>query len=286
MDQMVGRSESKNGSMAEVRACHELFIESHGVKMRFASNDPEALCELEALLPDVLAGQYEIKPTTDAEHEFRYTSHRSGSGSLEKNGEVLAQGAPRASLMDQLCSKIRQTVAEYAVGKVFVHAGVVAWKDRAIVLPARSFGGKSTLVAELVRRGAVYYSDEYAILDEHGLVSPFPKPLSIRGVIDEYQQVHYPVESFGGTAGTKAIPVCLVLLTKYDREGVWQPKFLSQADGTIEIIQNTVPIRRDPKFVLSVLDKVVRNAVIVSSPRGEASETSNCVIDLFEEVSS
>jgi len=284
MDQMTGQLESAGDLVANVRYCHELLIESHGVRIRIVSNEPEALNELGTLLPEVLADQYEIKPPSDTDHEFRHTWNRTGFDSLEKNGEVLAQNAPRDSILDQLCSNIRRTVAEFAVDKVFVHAGVVAWRDRAIVLPAKSFGGKSTLVAELVRRGAVYYSDEYAVFDEQGLVSPFPKPLSIRGVIDEYQQVHYPVEKFGGRAGTKAIPVSLVLLTKYDPDGVWQPKFLSQADGTLEIIQNTVPIRRDPQFVLSILDKVVRNATIVSSPRGDASEAANRVIELLEEI--
>ena len=44
---------------------------------------------------------------------------------------------------------------------------IVTWgRGRAIVIPGRTFSGKSTLVAELVRAGATYYSDEYAVEDE------------------------------------------------------------------------------------------------------------------------
>ena len=64
-------------------------------------------------------------------------------------------------------------VANYAPDRVFVHAGVVAWRGRALVLPGTSFAGKTTLVAELVRAGAIYYSDEYAVLDEQGRVHPY-----------------------------------------------------------------------------------------------------------------
>jgi hypothetical protein len=90
--------------------------------------------------------------------------------------------------------RVRLTVAEFAIGKVFLHAGVVAWNNRALIIPAKSFQGKTTLVAELVKKGAVYYSDEYAVLDEDGLVHPFPKKLSMRGIIDDYQQIDVPVE--------------------------------------------------------------------------------------------
>ena len=71
-------------------------------------------------------------------------------------------------------------VAEMAPERVFVHAGVVGYRGRGILLPGRSFAGKSILVRELVRAGAQYYSDEYAVLDSAGGVHPYPRPISIR----------------------------------------------------------------------------------------------------------
>ena len=61
-----------------------------------------------------------------------------------------------------------------------MHAGVVGWNGRALLLPGRTLSGKTTLVAELLRAGATYYSDELAVLDARGRVHPFPKPLAIR----------------------------------------------------------------------------------------------------------
>jgi hypothetical protein len=78
-------------------------------------------------------------------------------------------------------SEIRQTVAKGAARRTFVHAGVVGWNGRAILVPGRSRSGKTTLVAELVKAGAQYLSDEFAVLDGRGRVHPFAKPLSIRG---------------------------------------------------------------------------------------------------------
>jgi hypothetical protein len=42
-----------------------------------------------------------------------------------------------------------------------------------MVLPGKSFAGKTTLVAALVRAGAEYWSDEYAVLDANGDVHPY-----------------------------------------------------------------------------------------------------------------
>jgi serine kinase of HPr protein (carbohydrate metabolism regulator) len=66
-------------------------------------------------------------------------------------------------------------IAVRARSALFVHAGVVAWRGRAVLIPGASNAGKSTLVAELVRRGATYYSDEYAAIDAAGRVHPYAR---------------------------------------------------------------------------------------------------------------
>jgi len=82
---------------------------------------------------------------------------------------------------------------------------VVAWEGKGIVIPGRSFSGKSTLVAELLRAGATYYSDEYAVFDKHGRVHPFPKDLEMR-TNGDWKQTRHAAESFGGRTGAKPIP--------------------------------------------------------------------------------
>ena len=71
-------------------------------------------------------------------------------------------------------------VAEFSTPHLMMHAGVVAWKGKAIVLPGTSHAGKTTLVTALVEAGATYYSDEYAVLDAKGHVSPYARRLSLR----------------------------------------------------------------------------------------------------------
>lgn len=282
MNQKFETASLNKRTIKKSRFCHHLFLESYGVKIRIGSNDSEAIDAITERLPLVLADRYRLTSPVDADHEFYYVWNSSGRDSLYKESDMVGIRREREGLLDQLGSYIRITVAEFAVDKVFLHAGVVCWKGKAIVMPAKSFQGKSTLTAELVRRGAIYYSDEYAVLDKDGVVSPFPKMLSIRGGSDERTQTDYPVETFGGTTGTEKIPVGMVLLTSFKPNANWNPKILSSGKGVIEIIRDTVPIRNNPAFTLAVLNQVAKTAKIVKSPRGDSAKSAGQILEFFE----
>jgi hypothetical protein len=124
------------------------------------------------------------------------------------------------------------------------------------------------------------------VLDADGNVEPFPKWLSLRGIIGEYTQLDCPVESLGGVAGTKPIPVGLILIARYQKAKKiplrWQPKRLSAANGIMEILPHTLPIRNKPEIVLEVLNKLTTRAIIVKTVRGEASEFAPTLLNFFE----
>ncbi len=160
-------------------------------------------------------------------------------------------------------------VGEMARGRIFVHAGVVGWEGKAIVMPGPSFTGKSTLVAALVRAGATYYSDEFAILDENGLVHPFARPLSLR-CSDPYVGEPIAADELGGRTGMEPLPVGLIVTTGYRPGARWSPSRLSQGEAVLALLSNTLSARRQPGAVLPVLDRVAAGAVAFSSLRGEA----------------
>ena len=80
----------------------------------------------------------------------------------------------RSDALRCLESHIQLHVAEMACERTFLHAGVVGWRGKAIVLPGRSGVGKSSLVAALLRAGAEYLSDEYAVIDARDVSIPMP----------------------------------------------------------------------------------------------------------------
>lgn len=160
-------------------------------------------------------------------------------------------------------------IAEHAKRRVFVHAGVVGWKGRAILIPGRSLSGKTTLVAELVRAGATYYSDDYAVLDARGRVHPYPRPLSLRAEPTAKPTKH-PVEELGGKVGTVPLPAGLVIVSSYRPGAHWRPRRLSVGLGVLELLSNTVSAQRQPDVVLPVLQQAVSQAMILKGTRGEA----------------
>lgn len=261
---------------------HRLFIESFGVKIGITTNTTDAIEDIQKTLSDYLPDCFREIEETETENHFQFVRNPSGKHSLYKNGERIFTRTERNRALETLGSQVRLTVAEFAVGRVFIHSGVVSWKGKAIMFPGKSFSGKTSLTAALVKRGAVYYSDEYAILDEEGFVHPFPKTLSVRGEIDDYTQVEYPVEALGGKAGEEKIPVGMVLITEYKTNARWKPKILSSGRGVMEIIKNSVSIRNNPNFVLEVLNKMANRAVIVRSRRGDVSKFADLILDFYE----
>jgi hypothetical protein len=261
---------------------HSLFIESHGVVIRLTSNEPEALV---ATLPEIranLPGCGIIENSLKWDHEFAYIWNPGRLDAVYKNKEKVAVRRRRDWAFQLLGSQIRLTVAEFAPRHIFVHAGVVAVGGKAIVIPAKSFKGKTTLTAELVKRGAVYYSDEYAVIDPEGAIYPFPKDLSMRGVIDDRTQVEMAVEEFGGIAGTEPIRAALIVVTEYGAKYRWRPKTITSGQGFLELINHTVSIRQNTELAFKALGNLIKDAEIIKSRRGDAGLTAAAIIELIQ----
>jgi hypothetical protein len=179
---------------------------------------------------------------------------------------------------------IRISVAESAKNLVFIHAGVVGWKGQAIILPGDSFTGKSTLVAALVKNGATYYSDDFAIISKNGLVQPFPREISMRTDDGSFIPYQLSVAELGGSVGKEHIPVRMFLITEYAARKRWNPKLLTPGQGILEIIPYVISFKPRPEFALKVLNNISHNAIIVSSPRGNADRFAKILLRFIDKT--
>ena len=277
---MVARDRRSNIGPATI-CKHGLTLESFGVKVRLYSNTASGSRKLLELADTALGGKYKLLDARNAPHTFAHIKNKDGFDGLYKNGELIADGQIRESVLRQFQSEIRITVAEFAKRKVFVHSGAISWRGKGIIFPAESDRGKSTLIAELIKRGAKYFSDEYAVLDERGRIHPLPKPLSLVSG-GETAKSEYDVKEFNGTAAKRPVPVKLVVLTGYRPRGKWSPKVLPTGQSVLEIMRTAAPTRRFPEFTLSVLSLVARQAVVVKSYRGEAADAAGKIIEFIE----
>jgi hypothetical protein len=258
-------------------------VEAHGVRLGLRTNVPDLMGEIESCLPP----GWRASPSPLVDELFSVWVDPERRAARPSRVYVGAERRARTSdlrhALAVLESELRQSLAARARGRIFVHAGVVGWRGRAIVIPGRSRSGKTTLVAELVRAGAAYLSDEFAVLDARGRVHPFPKPLSIRGAGGCDFHVQRPsAEDLGGVRGMGPLPVGLVVLAQHRPDVTWRPERLSAGQAVIEMLAHTVPARLRPAASLAALERAVSRAVVVRGERGEASELAPRLLEMVE----
>src|SRR6267154_968264 len=261
-----------------------LSFNAYGVRVGVRVNDSAILTDLIARLPPG------SKPASFAvvDHLYSIIGSRATSGSKVRRLSLgylnllrFARAREFDGMLDAFESHVQLTVAEYAPRRVFVHAGVVGWKDRAILIPGLSYSGKTTLVDQLIRAGATYYSDEYAVLDERGRVHPYPRALGIRlPNSDESKKVR--AEEIGGRIGSKPLRVGLVLSTNYKNGARWRPRQVTRGRGVLELMSNTVSARSQPELALTVLPLALESARILKGVRGEAAEIVKSILERVE----
>jgi hypothetical protein len=195
----------------------------------------------------------------------------------------LARTMDLNEVFETLESNLHFNVAVGSQEGLFVHAGVVGWRGRAIVIPGRSLSGKTTLVAALMRAGATYYSDEYAVFDAQGRVHPYSKPLSIRGENSERRK-QCRVEELNGHAGTQPLPVGLVVVTEYKPGAQWRPRVLSPGEAMLKLLDNTLLARIRPELAFNTLPHVVTSAMTLKGKRGEAETIAHALLKQLGET--
>lgn len=193
------------------------------------------------------------------------------------------QSSDVGALCDRFQSDLELFLSVRARTHAVVHAGVVGWRGRAIVMPGRSFTGKTTLVTALIKRGAEYYSDQYAVIDPAGLVSTFARPLSISEPSGGRRAC--TAEELGAVTGRRPLPIGRIVVTEFRRDAAWQPQRLTPGEAVLALLSNSAAARHQPGFLLRTFRSAVRGAVALSGPRGEATAVADVLLRQFDQNS-
>lgn len=187
------------------------------------------------------------------------------------DGAFIAEGDDPGFVFDILDTFIRGHIASTAPQHVFVHAGAVAVDGVALVLPGPALVGKSTLVAALVRAGAAYLSDEFAVMDPGGNVIAYPRMISLRAP-GAGPSTEVDPRSLGRVATADPHPVGFVVLTGYRPGMRWNPDSLTPGIAALRVFEHAVTAATRPEESLSVIRRALEGAVVLEGPRGEADE--------------
>jgi hypothetical protein len=266
-------------------APYQIPFEVFGMEMRICTNSPELLERIEQMMPP----GWRRRPRSETQHRLGLLAEDNDIYSIYNDGICIHDAPGREYALIMMDSQIQGHVALMAPDYIFIHAGVVAVGDRAIVMPGMSFAGKTTLVRALVEAGAVYYSDEFAVLDETGRVHPYAKRLSVRPPEDENRvisdpTVEYDVEQLGGVAGARPLRVGMVVATRYVPGTEWDPQELTAGAGALAVLEHAVPARSRPEQTLRVLSRALNGAIVLKGERGEADEFAGVLLDTLRAV--
>jgi hypothetical protein len=160
-----------------------------------------------------------------------------------------------------------------------VHAGAVLIGGRALILPGSTHAGKSSLVAELLRRGASHFSDEYALIDGQGHAHSYPRPLLLRNG-RPLQSLVLP-EELNANFAMQSTPVGWILALDYVPDAAWDVREMSQGEAVMLLLCNTPHEMAQSHKMVDLFLRVASNAVCYAGKRGDAVEAATHVLNLI-----
>lgn len=160
-----------------------------------------------------------------------------------------------------------------------LHSGAVLWDNRVLLLPGATHAGKSSLVAELLRRGATYFSDEFALIDSDGRVHPYPRPLLLRNGRPEQSPV-LP-EELNASVGNAPAPVGWILSLEYQPACTWSVVAMPQGEAVLTLLKNTPHFLAESPELVALFQRAVAGATCYSGRRAEAGPAVDEILRLL-----
>jgi hypothetical protein len=153
-----------------------LALELLGVPVRIRCDADDLAARLAVCYASSRAREPRAGTALEARLEERADTYRVGVDGREP----VAAGDPIEAVR-LLNHELMHGVMLRAPQLFYVHAAVVRWRGRGILLPGLSRAGKSTLALAFLEAGASYLSDELLAFDAaRGVARAFPRALKIR----------------------------------------------------------------------------------------------------------
>ena len=172
-------------------------------------------------------------------------------------------------------AKLRRMTKLYAI-----HAGAVLIGGRGLLLPGSTHAGKSSLVAELLRRGARYFSDEYALIDSEGQVHSYPRPLLLRNGTP--RQIPVLPEECNSSAVDSSAPVGWILVLRHHPGSFWRLVEMPKSMALLSFLQNTPHTLRETPEIVGFFERAVAGALCLSGQRAEAIDAVDQIMRLVD----
>jgi hypothetical protein len=260
----------------------ELVLSCYGVQVHLADAADTGLCPRlrETFPPECAAPGATGAPTVSYVVTAAELAGESPRYAVARDGVVVLAPATEEEVFAWLWGDIDRAVAERSRQLLFVRAGVVSWRGLALVIPGHYNAGKSTLVAELVRRGARYYSDTFAVLDEAGRVHPYGRSLVLGAEKRPARDLRLEREG----APARPLPLGLIVAGSYRAGTPWRPRVVRGARALWPLLEQTVLAHQEAVRLMNIAGRVAPSAVALQGTWPEATEVAAHLLDLVDDA--
>lgn len=251
-------------------------VRAFGLVVSIETDAPDLFDLLGRQLPEFPLATPDDAGPVAADLAYRVTV-RAGRGVGVVRGRrtiAIVQDVPAAC--ERIVTDLQSAMARRAAGCIFIHAGVVAIDGEALLLPARSRAGKSTLVAALLRAGAGYGSDEFAVIDPAGRVHPYSRQLALR---TDASVSRVRADALGAAVLTRSLPVAAVVFTEFRAGAPLRLQPLSAGEVVLRLLQHGLGVRGRPDETMAALGALAQAARGFAGERGEAGFAAALLID-------
>jgi hypothetical protein len=258
-----------------------ICFSSHGVQIAIRVTEPAALVPIRLRLPP---GWREVRESAGQPEYSLVVGNESSPRGLQGlhllfRAEMLISAAYKLEpVLGALESELDRRVGmDAAADRVFIRAGVVGWQGHAIVLTGPHQSEMSALIAGLLRGGASYYSDRYAVLDPEGRIHPYARPLWLSSGVQDCPVQHLP-QDLGAKAGVHPLPVRTVVFADYHRGAAAKFSALTRSAAAAELSARALSWRAPAALVQQAIARALAGSWILKGVCDEAEATLNLLL--------
>lgn len=212
-------------------------------------------CE-DAAAYTLLTTNYGALQGQPAAPDLRYlvrSNAASRSFSLLREGEELSTGLDDGDLLFLFEKDLTIALQKRRPELYFVHAAVLAYAQKALLLVAPSGRGKSTTTWALLHHGFHYLSDELGPVDVQSLtVHPYPRALCLKdtppaayplptSTLYTSSTIHIPADLLPGEVARTPLPLAAIFFLQHCLEAAHPTiRTLSKAEAATRLLANAL----------------------------------------------
>jgi hypothetical protein len=251
-----------------------------------------------------------LRVRRDVDTQFTIVEHDRGDGNravivFENERQVCVTGE-RSDALAHLVWRVTQgVIARSSEAWLLLHAAATERDGNAVLLPAKSGAGKSTIAAALVTAGFGYLTDDVCPIEPvSGRAHPYPKPIALRsGLVPGFDAAavgplvrpdetdymgtdsYLSAARLGGHVADDALPR-LVVVPEYAVAADCELTPLSRAAALIHLAEQSFNFDALAPSALALVARMLRQCRCYRLRYGDANEAVGVICELTAEVAS